>query len=126
MKTLENHDAYEDTKRSSGLLIDHKFPEIRWDADTAEELPDDMSEEDIKKKFQLMTNRRNQQKREVCRKCYQTGKRGTPFGIEFYYEGDENWPDSVPLEGEDAEEGCVGCGWYDLARWRDELNESSN
>lgn len=29
----------------------------------------------------------------------------------------------VPEEGEAAEEGCVGCGWYDVAKWKEELNK---
>ena len=45
------------------------------------------------------------------------------MGINFFYEGDENWPEDVPEEGEAAEEGCVGCGWYDVAKWKEELNK---
>ncbi|WP_368012024.1 hypothetical protein [Laspinema palackyanum] len=55
--------------------------------------------------------------------CIKTNKRGTPLGIKFYYEGDENWPAGVPVRGKDAEIGCVGCGWYDFETWRDRLNQ---
>ncbi|MBU2520574.1 MAG: restriction endonuclease [Nanoarchaeota archaeon] len=122
VKVLGKHDAYEDAKRTS-LLPDHKFPEIRWDKDTKEKNPDHMSDDDIMNKFQLLGNQRNQQKREVCRRCFQTGKRGTPFGINFFYEGNENWPSNVPKTGKVAEKGCAGCGWYDMIKWRSSLNK---
>ena len=48
-------------------------------------------------------------------------KRGTPFGIRFWYKAGENWPSSHQRGGE-AEFGCVGCGWYDFETWRDALN----
>jgi len=123
LTTLECFDAYENTKRpATSLLPDHKFPEIRWDEDTRDENPDEMPDQEIKAKFQLLTNQRNQQKREVCRNCYQTGFRGQPYGIGFFYAGNEKWPVNVPKKGKAAEKGCVGCGWYDLAKWRAALN----
>lgn len=123
INVLGNIDAYEGKKRGS-LLPDHKFPEIRWDENTRENNPDDMGEDEIKKKFQLLSNQRNQEKREACRKCFQTGKRGYPFGIKFFYNGDENWPANISKKGKNAENGCIGCGWYDLNVWRKKLNES--
>lgn len=125
IKIFGNIDAYENRKMSS-LLPDHKFPEIRWDEETMEGNPNDMNDEEIKNKFQLLSNQRNQQKREVCRKCYQTGKRGYPHGIKFFYEGSENWGENIPKKGKKAERGCIGCGWYDLQRWREELNKKTN
>lgn len=125
IKVLGNTDAYDDT-RSVHLLPDHKFSEIRWDAQTKGENPDDMTDEAIRRKFQLLTNQRNQQKREVCRKCYQTGKRGYPFGIPFYYAGDENWDPTIPKKGKAAERGCIGCGWYDLVEWKKQLIKKAN
>jgi hypothetical protein len=122
LKTLNNHDVYENTIREH-LLPDHKFPEIRWDNKTKEDNSEEMNGEEIKKKFQLLNNQRNEQKREVCRKCFQTNKRGYPFGIKFFYEGDENWGKKIPKIGKKAEEGCIGCGWYDLEKWRGELNK---
>lgn len=123
-KVLKNTDAYENRVRTPhGLLPDHKFPEIRWDDNCIRENPHDMSDTDIKQKFQLLTNQRNQQKREVCRTCYQTGKRGTPFDINFFYDGGGEWPKDVPKIGIGAEQGCKGCGWYDLEEWRTSLNQ---
>ena len=120
LDVLDNYDAYEG-RRGGHLLPDHKFPEVRWDARTREENAVDMTDEEIKEKFQLLSNQRNEQKREVCRNCFQTGKRGAPFGMKYFYEGGEDWPAEVPQRGSEAERGCVGCGWYDLDRWRSSL-----
>ena len=120
LKLLNYFDVYEYTENYN-CLPDHKFSEIRWGDDTKDENPDDMTDEEIIKKFQLLTNQRNQQKREVCRRCYQTGKRGTIFGIPFFYEGNENWNTNIPREGKKAEKGCIGCAWYDIEEWRKQL-----
>ena len=109
-----------------GLLPDHKFPEIRWDEETRAENPDEMTEVQIKEKFQLVDNQRNQQKREACRKCFQTGQRGKLYGINFYYQGDEKWNAKFPKVGKEAEKGCIGCGWYDIQKWRFSLNDFIN
>ena len=119
---LGNIDIYED-KKSCDCIPDHKFPEIRWDENTKSENPDSMTDEEIKSKFQLLTNQRNQQKREVCRQCYQTGMRGVAFGIPYFYKGDENWDVEIPEKGKTAELGCEGCAWYDFAEWRKNLLE---
>lgn len=113
-------DVYEDTY-SPHCLPDHKFSEIRWDDETKGENPNTMTDEEIRNKFQLLTNQRNQQKREVCRTCFQTGKRGYPFGIKYYYLGSEDWDPDIPVRGKQAERGCIGCGWYDMAEWRRHL-----
>lgn len=119
---LNGYDVYE-AVYSPHCLPDHKFSEIRWDHETKEENTDTMTDEEIIKKFQLMTNQRNQQKREVCRTCYQTGKRGTIYGINYFYEGDENWDPNIPKKGKNAEKGCIGCPWYDIVAWRKALLE---
>jgi len=123
IKTLKSIDVYENSYRTH-VLPDHKFPEIRWGEDTKTINEDNMTEKEIKDKFQLISNRRNQQKREVCRKCKQENKRGYPFGIKYYYKGEEYWDNKIPKEGKEAEKGCVGCGWYDLEKWRKELNKT--
>lgn len=118
---LDNYDAYEG-KHAQHLLPDHKFSEIRWDSDTKSVNPDDMSEDEIKAKFQLLTNQRNQQKREVCRNCYQTNQRGKLFGINYYSVGTEYWDPKIPKKGKAAEVGCRGCPWYDIEEWRVAIN----
>lgn len=119
---LNSYDVFEAKQiRKEGLLPDHKFSEIRWDENTKRESLENLTEKEILRDFQLMSNQRNQQKREVCRNCYQTGKRGIIYGIPFFYEGTENWDSSIPKKGKEAEKGCVGCAWYDIERWRKEL-----
>lgn len=122
ISVLHGIDAYENTSNSS-VLPDHKFSEIRWDNETKAENSDDMTDEEIKAKFQLLTNQRNQQKREICRKCFQTGERGHIFGIDYYYCGGSEWDKSIPRTGKKAEEGCIGCPWYDIQLWRAKLND---
>lgn len=128
MKVLDFTDIYENksVSKSAHMIPDHKFSEIRWDENTKEENPDSMTDQEIKNKFQLLTNQRNLQKREVCRICYQTGIRAFPFGIKYYYEGSENWPKDVSKRGKLAEIGCVGCGWYSFEEWRISLNKKLN
>lgn len=123
ISVMEGINAYElSSANKHGLLPDHKFPEIRWDEKTREENPDEMSKAEIIEKFQLLDNQRNQQKRETCRKCFQTGIRGKLYGINYYYSGNEKWDEKIPKVGKDAEKGCVGCGWYDIQKWRQSLN----
>ena len=120
IRLLKYRDVFEGTENRH-CLPDHKFSEIRWDSDTKDINPDDMTDEEIRAKFQLLTNQRNQQKREVCRNCFQTGRRGTIYGIDFYYKGGPLWESTIPIKGREAEDGCVGCPWYDIERWRKEL-----
>ena len=94
-----------------------------FDDATKEENTMDMSDEEIIRKFQLLDNQRNQQKREICRRCFQEGVRGTIYGIKFFYKGGERWDAEIPVKGRDAELGCVGCPWYDIEMWRKKLNE---
>lgn len=122
LRLLGYVDVYEDTVNRN-VLPDHKFSEVRWDEDTKAENPDTMTDDEIRAKFQLLTNQRNQQKREVCRNCYQTGERGSIYGIDFYYEGGPIWESSIPRKGKAAEQGCIGCPWYDIERWRRELKK---
>lgn len=82
-----------------------------------------MTDEEIIKKFQLLDNQRNQQKREICRKCFQENIRGEIYGIKFFCEGTAKWNNSIPKKGKEAEKGCIGCPWYDIKKWREELNE---
>lgn len=102
----------------SEVIIDHKFPSSRWvNGETINET--DMSEAEIKKKFQLLTNQTNLQKERYCQRCVTSGIRGDFFGIEWYYSGDEKWRGTSKAD----QEGCVGCPWYDLHRWKFEFNE---
>lgn len=46
------------------------------------------------------------------------------FGIKYFYAGDENWNKHIPKIGKEAEKGCIGCAWYDIATWRKSLNQA--
>lgn len=124
IRLLQERNAFEARVTAKKALIpDHKFSEVRWDNNTKEENSMDMTDEEIIQKFQLLDNQRNQQKREVCRQCFQNGKRGTIYGIEFFYRGNENWDRTIPAKGKVAEKGCIGCPWYDIEEWRRQLNK---
>lgn len=123
LEALNAEDVYElSSANRVGLITDHKFPEIRWDSETPSNNPDDMPDDEIRAKFQLVNNQRNDQKREVCRHCFNTGQRGKLFGIDFFYAGGVQWDNNIPRTGVAAEPGCVGCGWYDISAWRAALN----
>ena len=127
LSTYSNIDVIENRERADGdLVVDHKFPDIRkcaTDAPYDEEMP----EAEIRRMFQLLKKddggNHNKLKSEACLHCFHTGERGTPLNIHFWYEGTACWDNSIPATGAEAECGCVGCGWYDFATWRNELNE---
>ena len=120
-------DIVENTTRSAKeLTIDHKFQMIRWTSEYGEIDKHVMNEIAIAKRFQLLKKSNgsashNLLKSRACENCVKTKKRGTPFGIKFYYEGDEKWDKEVTDEN-----GCHGCGWYDFDKWRKELNKKLN
>lgn len=121
-KALGGVDAYTGRPASLSALPDHKFPEVRWLAGV-EEANEGLSDEMMRVKFQLVPERVNQAKREVCRRCFQTGVRGKFNGIDFFYSGDEKWPANVPTTGAAAKVGCHGCFWFDMVAWRTALNK---
>lgn len=86
-----------------------------------------MTGDEIEEKFQLLkkdeSGNHNLLKSRACERCIATEKREGPLGINFFYEGDENWPDDCPQNGEEAKAGCIGCGWYDFKTWREALNK---
>jgi hypothetical protein len=107
------------------LIIDHRFPMNRWD--DHEPKNSDLADEVLVQKFQLLkkeaNGNHNSLKTRACETCVKTHKRGKPFGINFFYHGDENWAPEAE-KGYEAEDGCVGCGWYDFDTWRAELNKT--
>lgn len=119
-------DAIEQRKRPSHELIaDHRVPMERW-GEVEESLSPTMSNAELQRKFQVlkkdMSGNHNLLKSRACETCIRTGKRGSPLGIRHYYKGTEDWPSNVPEKGAGAEQGCIGCGWYDFAAWRESLN----
>lgn len=124
IRLLKERNAFEARVTAKKTLIpDHKFSEVRWDDETKAENSMDMTDAEIIQKFQLLDNQRNQQKREICRRCFQKGIRGTIYGIKYFYEGDEKWNLNIPKVGKAAEKGCIGCPWYDIEMWRKMLNK---
>jgi len=103
---------------SNLLEVDHRFPQVRWSKD--EDYNVNMSDEEIKKKFQLLTRQNNLWKSRYCEHCKKTGSRGTFIGIDFFATGEEGWDSKIPS---DDERGCHGCFWFDPATWRDVLNK---
>lgn len=122
LKSLGHINVFE-CRNTSGDLPDHKFSEIRWDENVATENSINITQDEIKNKFQILDTLRNQQKREVCRHCFETGERGTIYGIKFFYAGTDKWDANIPQTGKAAEAGCVGCPWYDIQKWREELQK---
>ena len=118
-KILGMREVCFNVKRTSvELIIDHKFPSQRWNTPEEPNL-ETMSEIDIKKKFQLLNNQTNMLKSRYCDKCVQTGIRGDFMGTSWFYQGTAMWDNP----NQNAEEGCVGCPWYDLEKWKFELKK---
>ena len=127
LKVYKYKDAIENRERQDHeLVIDHRFPMERWGQSEANH-DVNMTENEVRKKFQLlkkdMAGNHNLLKSRGCENCIKTGKRGSPLGIHFWYLGEENWGKDIPESGEDAEQGCIGCGWYDFEKWRNSLNK---
>ncbi len=123
---LGSRDVVDDTARPPNqLTVDHKLPMIRWSSEEAMRQSGygSMSDDDIRERFQLLrasngSLSHNLLKSRACEKCFKTGNRGKPFGISYFYSGGPKWQ---PADRRDPT-GCVGCGWYDFAEWRDALN----
>lgn len=131
IKKILNHykfcDTIEQRKRpETKLIIDHRFPMIRWGRNERKNVVN-MDAKEIEEKFQILkkdsSGNHNLLKSRDCERCFKTGIRGSPFGIKFYYNGNNKWKKSIPKKGDKAEKGCEGCGWYNFEKWRDGLNK---
>lgn len=126
IRLFGSRDVIENTERQPNqLTIDHKLPRLRWDSATeaAQTRYSKMSDEEIKDNFQLLKKSNgmvshNLLKSRACERCFRTGNRGTPFGINFFYSGGRRWE---PADEKDPS-GCEGCGWFDFDKWRKGLN----
>ena len=78
-----------------------------------------MTEDEIKDKFQILSNQTNLQKERYCQRCVMENIRGDFFGIEWYYQGDNQWKGNSKAD----EGGCNGCPWYDIKYWKTEFNK---
>jgi hypothetical protein len=109
----DDRDAFDLSTPGGTPEVDHRRPRIRWDE------PEDfdyenMSDEEIKKHFQILSGKNNLLKSRKCEQCVETGKRPPFYGIYFYYEGGEKYQEDI---------GCEGCGWYNPHKWRDAVND---
>ncbi len=82
---------------SKELEIDHKFPQVRWNKNE-EKYSNQMSDDEIKTKFMLLTRSNNLLKSRYCEKCVKTGKRGCFPGIYFWGKGNEEWVEKQNLK----------------------------
>ncbi|MFH1006959.1 MAG: hypothetical protein V1800_05560 [Candidatus Latescibacterota bacterium] len=82
-RTLKHYGCMEAIARrqlpSDQLEVDHRFPQIRWSED--EPYHANMSEQELHKKFQLLTRSNNLWKSRYCERCKKTGERGTFIGL---------------------------------------------
>ena len=108
IKLFERKDAFTNATISSKPEIDHKIPWTKLDKDINIK---ELSEEEIEKNFQLLTREHNLLKDRACRKCRETNKRPPFLGIKFWYFGDDEYNGT-----------CIGCGWHDGNKWRNEIN----
>lgn len=109
LKLLGMTDAFSGASISSTPEIDHKTPWTRLDNDVDASV---LTDNEIKEHFQLLTREHNLLKDRMCGHCKVNGIRPPFFGLQYWYEGDEHYSGS-----------CVGCGWYDGAKWKEELNK---
>lgn len=125
LNCLKYKDVVEQQRRAQDeLTVDHKFPIIRWPEGYGDIDREDLSEEQIKARFQLLkasngSASHNLLKSRACEDCFKTNKRGRPFGIRYFYAGSDNW-----VGDPQDEHGCHGCGWYDFDKWRKALNQT--
>ena len=103
------------------LEVDHKFPQIRWNKD--EEDNDNLTDEELKNKFILLSRANNLFKSRQCERCFKTWERWKFPWIYFWYEWWEYWDEKIDKHDE---KWCVWCFWYDPYKWREELNKKIN
>ncbi len=109
---FDNRDAITSASITSVAEIDHKTPWTRLDADID---TSNLSNEEIRENFQLLTREHNLLKDRMCSKCKETGIRQPFLEIAYWYAGDERYLGT-----------CEGCGWYDAKKWREVVNETLN
>jgi hypothetical protein len=100
-------------RRPKDLTVDHRVPNIRWSGKEKEYTPD-ITDQELRRTFQLLTNEDNLWKSRMCEECRRTGKRQPFLGIYYFYRGTDDYEESL---------GCEGCGWYDPETWRKSLND---
>ena len=102
-------DAFTNTKISGIFEVDHKKPFFNEEQDINIK---DLTDEEIKNEYQLLTPDHNKLKDKQCRKCVKNKKRPPFLGKKYWYVGGENFTGS-----------CIGCGYYDGVKWTEEFNK---
>ena len=117
ISVLNKVDVFWDVHKSSGpFVIDHKFPSQRWSEPETDN--DKLSDEGIVRKFQLLDNQTNMLKSRKCDQCVNSGERPSFLGVHWFYSGSSKW-----VASQEEGSGCYGCPWYDIEKWRQELNK---
>ena len=106
---LDNVEAYNLWKASSKPQVDKKTPVSR--EQDVEDIST-LSNEEIKNRYQLLTQEHVALKNKACNHCMKYGIRPPFMGKKFYYAGDDIYRGT-----------CEGCGWHDGAKWTAELNK---
>lgn len=109
LKLFNNRDAFTGASISSTPEIDHKIPWTRLDNDID---ATKLSDTEIRQHFQLLTREHNLLKDRACGHCKKYNERLPFLDIPFWYEGGKEYCGS-----------CEGCGWYDGAKWREEISK---
>jgi hypothetical protein len=125
---FNGHDPILDTSLTPvNALVDHRLPMKRWGAWPP---PSDlkMSDNDLVSTFQLLRNSEGQNhnllKSRACESCFKTDIRPPFLGFKYWYDGrGKAWPTDISKTGEEANEGCRGCGWYNVLEWKNEVNK---
>lgn len=92
------------------LEIDHR---ITPDRETEKPLPIEITDEELKSRYMVLSRVNNQTKREACKKCINSSIRQPSItGINFFYDGDCSY------EGT-----CKGCFWAYPETWKKELHK---
>lgn len=113
IKLFWNKDAfldYEPTWRK--IEVDHRIPQVRWLEKEEDYI--NMTDEQLLDKFMLLVREHNLLKSRNCERCERTWKRQSFFGINFFYEWDENYNEDL---------WCKWCWWYNPEKWREKLNK---
>ena len=112
LNLFNTRDAFTGGSITSTPEIDHKIPwsRLEQDINTA-----DLSDNEIKNHFQLLTGEHNLLKDRACSSCIKNNIRPAFLEINFWHKGSFKYLGS-----------CEGCGWYDGVKWREELNKIIN
>jgi hypothetical protein len=110
---LNEKDAMDN--QSVELEIDHRITPYRYNG-IEPVMPENPTDEYLKKNYMLLTKKNNNIKREACKKCIDTNVRQTSLiGIKFFYSGNERF------EGT-----CEGCWWAYPEKWKEEVGRKLN